>query len=195
LYWDEWLSEHLRALDGLAPAANWELPAEPGSQDLKRDLAYILWLIRLSPEQQEPVAVRLKLPVYLVKAIRAAGALWQDQSRLVSLPPSLAAALLEDAPALARYALYLAASNPQVRQALERYTQHWRKISPLVDGHTLRRLGLSPGPVYRQVLSALRAAWLDGEISTPQQEQALLEKLLAGAPPGPGDLEQDADAA
>jgi hypothetical protein len=42
----------------------------------------------------------------------------------------------------------------------------------------LRELGVPPGPIYRQVIRTLRNAWLDGKISTPEQEKALLEEVL-----------------
>lgn len=49
---------------------------------------------------------------------------------------------------------------------------------PLTTGYDLQALGIPPGPVYRQVLSRLRDAWLDGEVSTADQEQNLLHTLL-----------------
>jgi len=39
-------------------------------------------------------------------------------------------------------------------------------------------MGIEPGPVYRRILWALRAAWLDGKISTREQEIALLNQLV-----------------
>jgi tRNA nucleotidyltransferase (CCA-adding enzyme) len=46
------------------------------------------------------------------------------------------------------------------------------------NGHSLRALGLEPGPQYRRILERLRAAWLDGEVSSAEQEDALLRILL-----------------
>jgi tRNA nucleotidyltransferase (CCA-adding enzyme) len=48
----------------------------------------------------------------------------------------------------------------------------------VADGHTLKALGLPPGPVYRQVLARLRAAWLDGQVESPQEEELLLKKII-----------------
>jgi hypothetical protein len=39
-------------------------------------------------------------------------------------------------------------------------------------------MGLRPGPIYGRLLGALRDARLDGKVSTREEEEALLEKLL-----------------
>jgi hypothetical protein len=41
---------------------------------------------------------------------------------------------------------------------------------------------LQPGPHYRWILSALRAAWLDGEIHTIEEEKDLLDSLVQNLP-------------
>jgi hypothetical protein len=40
-------------------------------------------------------------------------------------------------------------------------------------------MGLRPSPAYGQILSALRSAWLDGDIQTYEEEQALLNQLIS----------------
>ena len=40
-------------------------------------------------------------------------------------------------------------------------------------------MGLKPGPLFRQLLGALRDARLNGKVGTREEEEALLEKLLA----------------
>jgi len=52
-------------------------------------------------------------------------------------------------------------------------------VMPVADGRLLRRLGLPPGPAYRTILTALRAAWLDGQLETAEQERDLLQALVA----------------
>jgi len=79
---------------------------------------------------------------------------------------------------MACYALYLATSDGQLRAMLHNFITRWQKIQPSTDGHVLKERGVSPGPRYRQILSALRAAWLDGQVHSQTEEIALLEKLL-----------------
>jgi hypothetical protein len=41
--------------------------------------------------------------------------------------------------------------------------------------------GLKPGPLYTQILSTLRDAWLDGKIHSQEGEDVLLESMLEEA--------------
>ena len=176
LAWDDWLYARLERLESIDPEPEWGLGSDPFL--LRRDLGYTLWLIQLEPEQADGVARRLKLPVQLARVTQSACALWRDRRSLATALPSQATLRLDDAPPLARYALYLATSDAQLRSILQNYVTRWQNIQPVTDGHALRKRGLSPGPRYRQVLDALRLAWLDGEVQTVEEEQALLEKLL-----------------
>jgi len=71
-------------------------------------------------------------------------------------------------PPLSRYALYLATSEAKIRNILHAYVTRWQYIEPVTDGHTLKAQGLSPSPRYRQILSELRNAWLDGRITSSE---------------------------
>ncbi|MEW5870266.1 MAG: CBS domain-containing protein [Chloroflexota bacterium] len=187
LAWDDWLQKKIAALPGMRPPEAWKLENAGETAALQRELAYILWLIRLPRQQANAIIARLKLPISLAKSIRAACDLWIDQVTLGAMPPSSLVARLEDVPERAWYALYLGSSQEPVRQALQNYAAQWRFISPSVDGHQLRQRGLPPGPVYRRILGALRSAWLDGQVTTPAEEQALLESLLDQSQSGTTD--------
>ncbi len=176
LPWDEWVYARIEALDLHRPEAEWGLSDD--ATLLRQELAYTLWLISLPPEQADSVVRRLKLPVYMAKVIQAACALWAERLHLPALLPSEITARLEDAPPQARYALYLATSDAHLRSLLYRFVSEWQHLQPHTDGHILRASGIPPGPLYRQVLSKLRSAWLDGMIHSPQEEQNLLAELL-----------------
>jgi len=51
----------------------------------------------------------------------------------------------------------------------------WRDVQPTINGDTLIKLGLKPGPKIGKLLTRLRDAWLDNEIATPEEEQAFVE--------------------
>jgi len=65
-----------------------------------------------------------------------------------------------------------------MRQILESYAKTWKHITLHTTGHDLQTLGLPPGPLYKEILASLRAGWLDGEISSHQEEDQLLKKLI-----------------
>jgi len=47
--------------------------------------------------------------------------------------------------------------------------------------------GIPPGPIYSRILTLLRNAWLDGEVTSADQEEQLLRRLLQEAPEGQGN--------
>ncbi len=179
LTWDEWLCEKIENL--LESEKSMLLGIEPNFKGVShtQGLAYTLWLIRLPATTARKVIGRLKLPRILVDTVLAARRLRRDLPSLASEPLSQIVARLEEVPALAIYATQMATDDEQLQILLQKYLVEWRHISPTIDGHDLYARGLSPGPVYRRILESLRDAWLDGEISTPDEEEALLEELIA----------------
>jgi tRNA nucleotidyltransferase (CCA-adding enzyme) len=176
LGWDDWMYSHIEALQNLEIGAEWGVTGE--LQILRRNLGYILWMIQLLPEQAESVTKRLKLPAQLSSVIHATCSVWHDRHKLALSTPGQAVARLEGVPALARFALYCATSDAQLKQVLYSYITEWQHIHPTIDGRKLRELGIAPGPVYRRLLSELRTAWLDGRVSDPKQEMAFLQEIL-----------------
>jgi tRNA nucleotidyltransferase (CCA-adding enzyme) len=175
--WDDLEAARIEALHGLDPDPDWELTSE--GRALQTELGYILLLMTLSPEKTGSVVSRLKLPAYQGRAIEAAAGLWEARHTLADASPSVATAILEDVPPLARYALFHATSDYRVRGVLRSFVTRWKAVQPCTDGHELRKRGLPPGPQYKRILERLRSAWLDGEVSSLEQERELLEQLLA----------------
>jgi tRNA nucleotidyltransferase (CCA-adding enzyme) len=68
-------------------------------------------------------------------------------------------------------------SNSIIVERLTRYHAAWQPIKPLTDGAHLRALGIPPGPVYREILEALRDARLDGRINTREDEEAMALRI------------------
>jgi tRNA nucleotidyltransferase (CCA-adding enzyme) len=131
-------------------------------------------LVSLPFSDIDKVHSRLRLPAAIYKTLVASNRLLMDLPGLKGSRPSTWIIRLEDVPMLAIYAVYLLKGEP----ALQEYATKWRTIYPVTDGHALRKRGLAPGPVYQRILSDLRAAWVDGDINSKEQEVALLEKLL-----------------
>jgi poly(A) polymerase len=64
----------------------------------------------------------------------------------------------------------------------ERLLREWSAADlnpvPLVTGHDLEGLGVERGPVYKELLDAVREAQLDGTVKTREQALAMVERLL-----------------
>jgi len=175
---DDWLIMHLEMLRTLQPEDCWNLVCYSTDHQLTRDLSYTLWFIRLSSEELQRVKNRLRIPTNLVNVILSANDLWRNREALASASSSEVVAVLDAVPPLSRFALFLALSNTQMRDVIQMYITHWQYITPMIDGHDLEERGVPPGPIYRKILSTLRAAWVDGDITSKEEETALLEELI-----------------
>ena len=93
-------------------------------------------------------------------------------------PPAEIAAALEGSDTATRQALWVVGAGA-LRRQLERYEGDWRWRRPALRGRDLRRLGLPPGPRYRALLARLQIARWNGDVTSVEEERALLARLLA----------------
>jgi tRNA nucleotidyltransferase (CCA-adding enzyme) len=192
LGWDDWLQQRTTFLLKIDLQEEWEQwkqpqapeaePAPPQPLLLRRQLFYLLWLVRLPASRAEEVIKRLKFSKSMADNILASCSLWQDLPKLVTEKPSIIVERLDEVPELALYTVFLASSESAEREILLKYVQKWRQVAPFTTGYHLLQKGLPRGPEFRTILSALRAAWLDGEIESHEEEAALLEEILAKLP-------------
>lgn len=176
-------------LAALTPPLPWDAQLEACMQRV---------LTALPPEQQPP-ALELLLLERLTPAARlefAAHYAWSGHQRqrlaqynraeaeLPRLrsdltPGQLDAALSPFDPqilALASHGL-----PPASARMVEAYLTRLRPAISLLSGHDLRQRGLPPGPRYRRIIAAARAAQLDGEFHSPAEAQEWLKQYLEGA--------------
>ena len=62
---------------------------------------------------------------------------------------------------------------------LNEYLRNHRDLRPRLTGDDLISLGVPGGQAVGRVLDVLRNAWLDGDVTSPEAELALAEKLIA----------------
>jgi len=148
------------------------------------DLADVYWNIiaaSLSAENVSALCERLVLGKHLSDSLTETARLAHNP--LVSTPdsrPSQIVAQLDGVTETALFAVWIV-SDEITRSNIERYRQTWRSVRPISTGHTLQELGLTPGPAYARILARLRAGWLDGELSSAEEEQALVRQLVESA--------------
>lgn len=181
LFWDAAAAQRF-ARRHTPPEAVWGALPSPRHMPLPIVLGYTLWLMVLPPSEVEDILRRLLAPKRLLEIAMGAAALWAQRETLREAPPSRVTLACEAYPLTSTYALYLACPEEDpLREKLARFAASWRHVRPTVTGDDLRRLGLPPGPIYKRILRRLRAAWLDGEVQHPDEERALLDRLLAEA--------------
>ncbi len=179
LIWDQWLCGLFKRVGKAVPDPYWGLKKPIKGFSLKQQLCYILWLIRLSHTGARSVISRLKIPRDLAQDILSARRIKLALPKIRNESPSQVVARLSESSSLAIYANFLVCEDRRLNEILNTYINVWRHITPTVDGHDLRALGLPPGPIYRQILSDLRTAWLDGKITTKEQELAFLDDIIS----------------
>ncbi|MCH7835909.1 MAG: CCA tRNA nucleotidyltransferase, partial [Chloroflexi bacterium] len=139
----------------------------------------------LSREEAAALAARLALNRRETDAVRAVSKVRALERALSEeIRPSRVVALLSPFPTAAVWALAAAGGGPARGQAW-RYLRRWRYVKPALDGHALLALGAQPGPGLGELLRRLKAAKLDGEVRSRQDEERMARDLLhsgAGTP-------------
>ncbi|MBI4785645.1 MAG: CBS domain-containing protein [Chloroflexi bacterium] len=138
---------------------------------------------RFTPREATDFALRLKLTnaenatLHDVLALRdeVAGPLAAPEA----MAPSAIYRLLEGYGDAALAIFALAAEDERVRARIELYRTRLRQVAPELTGDDLKQMGIPPGPRYRKILMRLRAARLDGEVSSRAEEEALVRSQLS----------------
>ncbi len=154
--WDDLLSQ-LRRLEG----------------DFESALAVLLEPI-FSDSVLGSVSDGWKLSNHEIKTVRWIHQNWKKLIDAEQHPWSVTQPLLiqrQAHSALAMAACQTEVVGTGIQFCRDRLTWETEKLNPppLLDGSTLIKMGISPGPKFSLILADVRTAQLDGEISTPEQ--------------------------
>ena len=81
----------------------------------------------------------------------------------------------------ALFVLSVLTESELVRERMRLYERELAGVEPQVSGHFLKSIGVTPGPIYGEILDRVRDALLDGQVSTLQEEQQLASRLAEAA--------------
>ncbi len=173
---DDWLKERFRRLRE-SPISNFQ----PPTSNFQISILYLALLTyRLSAPDLESLIKRLKIAGEDTALLRQVNRLLFSTSELVKARrPSAIYRLLKHYSTPAIFVLWIATDSEPVRERLELHHRTLRFVEAEIDGEHLKALGLQPSPLFGRILSALRDARLDGEVSSLEEEEALVEELLA----------------
>jgi tRNA nucleotidyltransferase (CCA-adding enzyme) len=143
-----------------------------------RNSRWILWLMHLSDQEIEFLNKRLHFPAELLKILHSAASLHANLTTVIGLKPSKVVEFLESYSIKALEVLSIAAQDEEIKGILSRYLSEWWHVRPKTTGHDLKKRGIPPGPKYTEILRRLRAAWLDGEVKSEEEESELLDRIL-----------------
>jgi tRNA nucleotidyltransferase (CCA-adding enzyme) len=136
-------------------------------------------LARLQPDELETVMKRLKLPTEVSKALAGNAKLQDRINQLPELSIPAAVKFLDGLPDSAVYAGSILYSKESGVNIIKQYIHTWKNIHPTINGKHLEKMGIPRGPRYRQILDGLRAAWLNGDIHSKEEENVVLGNLIA----------------
>lgn len=143
-----------------------------------RNSRWALWLMHLTEQEIEFINDRLHFTAELLKILRSMALLHSNLTALAGLKPSEAVDVLEGYSFKALEVVSAALPEGEIKTTLTRYLSEWWLIKPKSTGYDLQKHGIPPGPKYTEILRRLRAAWLDGEVKTEEEEKQLLSNLL-----------------
>ena len=156
----------------------WNVPAESGRPAPGLYLA--LLTARLERRDLAALIDRMRIFHDDLKLLRQVIDLRDREADLdrPDLPNHAVYALLRQFGPAAVLVRWLCTDSQRVRDRLWRYDKELRLIQPVVDGAYLMSLGLKPSPLFSRLLNTVRAARLDGEIHTVDEEKVLISRLL-----------------
>ncbi len=105
--------------------------------------------------------------------------LLERQLSAPALSPRRVVELIERFEDTALVVFALATDSERARAYVDQFRAKWRAVQPALTGADLRLMGLPPGPTYRDILAQLRGKRLDGEITTREEEEALVKLMVA----------------
>ena len=142
-----------------------------------RNSRWALWLMHLNDQDIEFINDRLHFTAELLKLLRSVALFETNLAALVGLKASEAVILLESYSFKALEVISAALPEGEIKHTLNRYLSEWWSVKPKTTGHDLKARGIPPGPKYNEILRRLRAAWLDGEVKSEDEEKKLLESI------------------
>jgi tRNA nucleotidyltransferase (CCA-adding enzyme) len=176
--WDTKLVTPLKNVLSLPIENGWDLPKVVANIPLRRFLAYLVLLSRISHNQIDIVAKRLHLSAALKFALIHNNRILSEIHLYSNYKPSRILRNFEKVPLVVLYAINQLSNNQKVREIIHEYVFKWSNMKPFTDGQALRTLHVPAGPLYNRLLKSLRAAWLDGEINSQTEEDVLLKELI-----------------
>ena len=153
----------------------------PWASTRPKDVHYLgLLTFRLSDKTLDETVTRLRVrtqDVSVLKQLQLLKSLLPDLSQ--PRRPSQLHQMLEPFSSKALLLGWLACEEETARAQITQFQRELRGVEPIIDGHFLRQeFSLRPGPLFRQIFDHLRAARLDGQVITLDDEYTLVERWI-----------------
>ncbi|RME70170.1 MAG: CBS domain-containing protein, partial [Chloroflexi bacterium] len=175
LMMDDWLEARLRQLRG-------GLADTPWAGISPQPIHYLaLMAFFLARDELDTLMQRLNLRADQRKLLRQVYTIRRrDREIAAAEKNSTLYHLLAPTSDEARMVAWIGLDNEAARGKLVHFQTTLRNVEPIINGDYLKEeMGLTPGPLFRTILTRLRDARLDGEVLTLSDERRLVEQILA----------------
>jgi tRNA nucleotidyltransferase (CCA-adding enzyme) len=157
-----------------------DLEPEVWGLTVPRDIRLLHWALltyRLTSHDFAQIRRRLKLPARLADLHHTRLAVLSTVEEISDLKdPGEVSAHLSNHHLVALALVWLTQEYRGACDKLKQYAAHWRHIQPSLDGNDLKALGFKPGPQYREILSGLQVARINGDVTSREEELAWVER-------------------
>lgn len=150
-----------------------------GEEASAEEIYLMALLADLQPSEARKVMGRLDLCLRTSRRIRDALADFRHLGRELALRrdlfPSRVYRLMADRSPEALLLLMALSKEEKTKRAISDYLTTYSRVRSHIRGKDLKRLGLSPGPIYRKILNRLLYARLDAKVETKEEELHFLK--------------------
>ncbi len=143
-------------------------------------LYFSLWIYRFAPAIQQRLISKLRLTTKTGSLLEECVALRGATAKLSDpdLPNSQLDLLLANFSSSSLLVGRIDTDDWIVGERISYYERELRPQTIYLSGNDLRSMDVRPGPIYRDIFQAIRAARLDRQISTEAEERALAEAVI-----------------
>jgi len=185
LPWDSLIKNDLKEKIDQTPQSVWGKHTKVKLGSDRRTRGFLLWLSNLPAPDITPVCSRLRLSDSIKKNLLSIQMILSLIPSLVGAPPSKICELLDEFSIASIFFAFLKVEF-QESELLKTYVLVWKNIVAVINGDDLIKRGLVPNRDYHRILHRLRSAWLDGEVTSPEEEAKLLEDIINRSIKSPG---------
>jgi len=178
LVWNPSWKESLQTMFSSTLPQTWNLPARLGTLPVRTVLGYLIWLGHFSRDCASRIANHLRFTSQMASALQFVCLFREKMDNLAHLSPGQFSNHMEKVPLISLAAVYFLSDCDQTRQTINKYVISWRGMKIFTRGEDLQRAGIPVGPKYKEIISQLRNAWLEGIVKSREEEIALLDRLI-----------------
>ncbi|MGD8251331.1 MAG: CBS domain-containing protein [Desulfobacterales bacterium] len=187
-------------LKAIHPAIQWDTPLEDRFNSTRKVVAwydllfledsYMKWAVYfmgvlhgMNRETANDIGKRLELTprllaIFCKERLEAERSLFRLENRIPKANSALFHVLKGFRTEVLLFMMSITKSEA-VRRSISRYCLQLRHVTPEISGNELKSLGLSPGPIYREILDAIRDMKLNGKLESRGDELAFVKEKMA----------------